>query len=410
MSGLLYALLSSYSEAAGWPLPKPVPSAAIEVVDLDSMTRVDEFSIGAREPTSLELVGPPLGPNIYVVDPSNDEVVVLTGSGALLSTVPVSHAPSDCVAAPDGSRVYVACSDAIEVIETSTQQIGRTVPVTPFASSGIAISADGGTVVAVGARSGMGVALVLDATMLSVAEVDLVGAQAGLDAAFIERDRALVFTGSSFMQIDTSSATQISGATAASPGSGLTFGISTLQFSPQAGRAFTVDYHELDIPTFGSFLVGQLESLDPATRAVSKVADLSFPPYLIRLAGNQLFLARGHEVGSTVDELFVFDVTAGTVSGSVYQFSQTSMFVTDMRVGAKAEPRWPWPIPKWLVPGSGEGIWFFVDPLWDPLYGVAVQVGLGLGGPLGRGIARMIDNWRRRFSPPREPPPNPPAD
>jgi DNA-binding beta-propeller fold protein YncE len=213
----LYALLSRYSKAAAWPpsnWPQPVPSAAIEIVDVDSLTTVNAFSIGSREPTALELVGGEL----YVVDPSRNEVVVLRGWGAYVSTLSVSPAPSDCVASPDGSRIYVAGSGAIDVIETSPLRVAQSVPVQSFAASGVTISEDGRTVVAVGERSGTGIALVLDTTALSVREVPLAGVHAALDAAFIEPDLALVWTGSSFLQVNTSSATQLSAATVPTSG------------------------------------------------------------------------------------------------------------------------------------------------------------------------------------------------
>jgi YVTN family beta-propeller protein len=417
MSGcLLYALLSNYSKAAGWPppgFPQPPPSAAIEIVDLDSLRRVKSFSIGARKPTSLELVNG----RLYVVDPSHDEVVVLTGSGANVAKLRISPAASDCVAAPDGSRVYVASSEAIDVIDTTELRVERSVPVQPYTASGVAISDDGGTVVAVGERAGAGVAFVLNAEALSVREVHLAGAQAALDAAFFKRDGALVWTGSSFIEVNTSSATQIPAATVPTSGSGLgaTFGISTLQFSSPAHRAFAVDYIEVNI--FGvSVPLGVLESLDPRTGLAPSIAGFALPPYLIRLAptGDKLCFVEGHEVSGFADALSVFDVHTGSLSFP-YLFSERDLFVTDVRlhcptgIPAWHWPAWPWPVPQRPVRGSGEGIWFFVDPLWDPVYGLAANVGLGLGGRLGRGIARMIDNWRRRFSTPNEPA-SPPRD
>jgi|SRR5262245_31660974 len=207
----LYALLSNYSEAAAWPppnSPQPTPVAAIEIVDLASLRRVDFFEIGARKPTGLELVGR----DLYVVDPSHNEVVVIAVAPPA-RTLSVSPAPSDCEAAPDGSRVYVAGSQAIDVIDT-TSLLVQSVPFQPpFAASGVAISDDGGTVVAVGERAGTGVAVVLDTAARSVRQVDLAGTNTALDAAFIKNNLAVVLTGSSFMQVDTSSATQVPGAT-----------------------------------------------------------------------------------------------------------------------------------------------------------------------------------------------------
>lgn len=165
----------------------------------------------------------------------------------------------------------------------------------------------------------------------------------------------------------------------------------------------------------GTFTFGDLKSLDLSTNQVSGVAGLSIPPYLMRLAppGDKLFLVEGHEVEGEggADQLSVFDLTTKTLTRGVYFFSRNDLFVSDIRVSCPTGipdwhwPPWPWPwaIPRRPLRGSGEGIWGFADPLWDPHFGLAANIGLGLGGPLGRRIAQAIDNWRRRFSRPEEP-------
>ncbi|MGZ5571441.1 MAG: YncE family protein [Usitatibacter sp.] len=117
--GRLYAAMNQYT----------VPRGRLAVIDLGSETVVGYVTVGMNP---SDVVANPAGTRVYVANQDDDTVSVIeTGSNLVVATVPVGHQPAAIDITPDGATVYVLspADGAVSLISTATNTVTKAIHV-----------------------------------------------------------------------------------------------------------------------------------------------------------------------------------------------------------------------------------------------------------------------------------------
>jgi len=115
------------------------------VLDIATNTIVAQIPVGGG-PFGLRVL--PDGSRVYVACTQADNVTVIdAATNTIIATVPVGDAPSGVVISPDGTRVYVANENdaTVSVLDAATNTVVATIPISGTLSGpiGISITPDG---------------------------------------------------------------------------------------------------------------------------------------------------------------------------------------------------------------------------------------------------------------------------
>jgi len=108
-------------------------SDTVSVISLSANTVIATIPVGDG-PRRVAVT--PDGSKAYVTNYySNDVSVINTSSHTVIATIPVAPSPAGLTVSPEGAKVYVAVPGAIWIIDTTTDTIATTFPVTGGNSS-----------------------------------------------------------------------------------------------------------------------------------------------------------------------------------------------------------------------------------------------------------------------------------
>ncbi|KAA2262267.1 hypothetical protein F0L68_13360 [Solihabitans fulvus] len=101
---------------------------SITTFDTATLAVTGQISLGATSPTGADLVFNRDGRRLYAAGYLRDITVVDTASTTVTTTIPVGANRGVPALTPDGSRLYAATGDALQVIDTATDTIAARIP------------------------------------------------------------------------------------------------------------------------------------------------------------------------------------------------------------------------------------------------------------------------------------------
>ena len=331
----LYSLMTSN-------LGMSSPSASeIEILDLGTLTKLNSFSVGNRDVSSMAVM--PDHSRVYITDFSASAVAVYNLSGTLLNTIPVTS-PRDTALSSDGSRLYVTSGQSISVIDTTTDTIAGSLSTGTDITMAVTVSSDDSTLAVSSyyyGGSGSAVYLV-DAPTLTLNHripvthpthpTPLTG-----DTVFTDTGRVLAWDGNSdtLYQFDIASGTQImSDSIVAFRDGGMSANFNNaLEYSTVPDRAYV--HHDT---------IDEILELDPSAVSVTPLGGFTGRPFANALSTDQaeLYTSVLHRFsGGGADTLDLLDLTSGVFSRGVYTFATPTMSARDMIVlPFSTEVRW----------------------------------------------------------------------
>jgi hypothetical protein len=212
----------------------------IEVFDLDPPTPTASFDIGNRWCTSLAVSSS--ADRLYVADVSGREVAAYDDGGVLVGSVALPPQPGgwilDCALSPDDATLYVAMSYGMVVIDTASLSVASVVS-TDDELMGTAMSADGATVAAAGARE----LHLLDTATLAHISLGWPGRARPTDVAFVAPSRVLAWDDQSGVLVDINLVTGVMSSIATFPAGPSTFASTrnnSFLYAPGSDSAYAV--------------------------------------------------------------------------------------------------------------------------------------------------------------------------
>ncbi len=324
-SARLYALMDA-------DLGQAAP-AAIEVVDLETMTRVHGIDLGVRLATSLAVSSD--GRTAYVADLANGEAAVYdTVTGAEIAAVAVPGA-FDLALSADGSRLYVGGYGLVAAVDTATFTIIDQFAFPDPSTSALSVSLSGSLLGVVTTTGGSNPAYDLFDTGAGlgtpVAAVPIAGDVEGCDAfpndnVVGSNGRALLWDSScdSLYQVDLGTGTQLASATVdTGRDSGSSYNQNNALVLLPSGRAMVVKESQ------------NVVSIDPAAGSFATAAIFVDTPFVIAASpdGASLFTSEVRRfVDGGGDALDRIDTATSSLTPSVYLFADADKSVRDMKI------------------------------------------------------------------------------
>ena len=131
------------ADAASYVVNSPTSITAIAGIGFNGPVSVNT-STGLANSKSFFTYGTTTNPFVYVANSASNSVSVINGSTNLVvSTIPITSAPSTLTVSPDGSKVYVNTntSPQLKVIHAATNTVANSINASP--SNGMVFSPDG---------------------------------------------------------------------------------------------------------------------------------------------------------------------------------------------------------------------------------------------------------------------------